>query len=750
MSKQLTIIKRHALRWLLSLIILLFFILHTIGAIDPKWDTINPLERKAYDIRLNLTMPQTLDPRIVIIDIDEQSLSEMGRWPWNRSVMAHLIYQLFDTYQIDVLGMDVMFAESDNSSGLKKLQTLAQGRLKDEPVFLSTLTSLEKILDYDKMFAQSMQNRRIVLGYAFNTEKEKNNETGQLPVPTFTHEEIQSYDLTPRESFGFVANLPIFQTSAMTAGHFDLFLDPDGIVRRIPMFYSYKGQLYESFSLAVARIALGLPPVELDLYIEGGKFHLENLLIADHKIPVDKHLQTLVPYRGQGGSLGNSFTYVSATDIWHGRVKNSLVLKDKIVLLGTSAAGIQDLYNTSVQNLHPGVEIHANLISGILNNQMMSTLPPDNMLEIFLLIVIGIVMMSLLPLLSPLTATVATLALSGFVISFNLFIWNEQHSVLPLATTLLLILTQFIFNMSYGYVIESRNKRHLTNVFGQYVPPELVDEMNKNLGKQFSIEGESRNMTVLFSDVRGFTSISEKLDPKELSELMNEYLTPMTRTIHEYRGTIDKYMGDAIMAFWGAPLSDRQHARHAIDAAMEMVKYLDKMRSIFRAKGWPEIRVGIGLNTGVMSVGNMGSQFRMAYTVLGDAVNLGSRLEGITKQYSVQIIVSETTKEAVPEYLFRELDHVKVKGKDQPVAIFEPIGLHEQIDDSILAEIDEYKQALDDYRHQRWEIAKKQFDELQKKYPNRFLYTIYAKRVTYFMENPPGDKWDGVYTFTTK
>ena len=733
----------YALRILFSLTILLFLVLHALGIVE--WKFINALENKAYDIRLEFTMSNMVDSRIVIVDIDEQSLSEIGRWPWNRSIMAQLVDQLFDTYQIDVLGMDIVFVEPDDSSGYRILQALAQGPLKDAPSFLETLKSIEKTLDYDNLFIESIQNRRIVLGYAFTSAQEgmPDIEAGQLPPPMFTSQEVQANNLSYIAGQGFVANLPKFQAATMASGYFITVPDSDGIVRRVPMLYGYKGQLYESLSLAVTRIALGASKIELG-YLEGE--HFENLRVSDRTIPVAEYFQALIPYRGKRGR----FPYISATEVLHGRIKDSNILKNKIVLLGTAAQGLQDLRATPMETVYPGVEIHATLISGILDNNLMSYVPNQNILEALLLILIGIVMISLLALLSPLIATFGALILAVLIIWLNLYIWIAQNMVLPIVTTLLLILSQFIFNMSYGYFVETTNKRHLTGLFGQYIPPELVDEMSKNPGNKFSMESESREMTVLFSDVRGFTTISEGLEPFELSRLMNEYLTPMTRIIHEYQGTIDKYMGDAIMAFWGAPLHDSQHARHALDASMAMLEYLAAMQPQFKACGWPAIRMGIGLNTGVMNVGNMGSQFRMAYTVLGDAVNLGSRLEGTTKQYGVQIVVSETTKAAVPEYLYRELDRVRVKGKDQPVVIFEPIGLGSQIKNSVTVELADYEQALDHYRHQRWQVAKKQFVQLAKQHPNRRLYQQYAERIEHFLANPPNNDWDGVYTFTTK
>jgi adenylate cyclase len=257
-------------------------------------------------------------------------------------------------------------------------------------------------------------------------------------------------------------------------------------------------------------------------------------------------------------------------------------------------------------------------------------------------------------------------------------------------------------------------------------------------------------MTVLFSDVRGFTTISEGLDPKQLTKLMNEFLTPMTHIIHHSRGTIDKYMGDAIMAFWGAPLPDHDHARHALNAAMEMIKALDALQKSFAEKGWPPINIGVGLNSGLMTVGNMGSEFRMAYTVMGDAVNLGSRLESLTKNYGVHIIVSEFTRNLVPDFAYRELDIVRVKGKDKPVTIYEPICPETELDKLTRDTLKIYREALKLYRSQNWDLAEMQLLNLLKLEPKRYVYEMYVKRIAYFRQNPPEAHWDGVFKFETK
>lgn len=286
-------------------------------------------------------------------------------------------------------------------------------------------------------------------------------------------------------------------------------------------------------------------------------------------------------------------------------------------------------------------------------------------------------------------------------------------------------------------------------MFGQYIPPELVEQMSRS-DEEFSLKGESREMTVLFSDVRGFTTISEGMEPQELCELINDILTPVTRVIHEHKGTIDKYIGDAIMAFWGAPMQNPQHASYAVRAGLAILQALKTIQKDFKAKGWPEVDIGIGLNTGTMSVGNMGSQFRIAYTIMGDAVNLGSRLEGLTKQYGVKMIVSESTLLAAPEFTYRELDKVRVKGKHKPITIYEPLGVTEDISSEQLQILDLLNQGLHGYRQQQWAAAQLIFEQLAERYPHDKLYPIYLERIAYYLEAPPEIDWDGAFTHTSK
>lgn len=706
------------------------------------------VEAKLYDTRLRITLPNKGDDNIVILDIDEKSLKEQGRWPWGRDKLALLMDNLFDKYGVAVVGFDVVFAEKDSSSGLKVLQELGQNQLKEVSQFQSVLAQLRPQLEYDSVFASKLKQRNIVLGYYFNGSKDI---SGILPDPVFAAGNFKGRPINFTRWNGYGANLPELQSNAASAGHFNPVIDFDGIVRRVPMIVEYGGAYYESLSLAVVRTVLGSPKLLPGFATAGndkdyaGLEWLElSMPQSSLSIPVDSEVSALVPYRGARAT----FKYVSVTDVLKERIPLD-ELKNKIVLVGTSAPGLMDMRSTPVDEVYPGVEIHANMISGILNQSIKSSPPYVMGLEVLLLLIVGGALSLLLPLLNPMQDTlIASLALLATVV-INGLAWQYGNIALPLASGLMMIVVLFALNMSYGYFVESRTKRQITNLFGQYVPKEVVSEMSER-PEQVSMEGEGREMTILFSDVRGFTTISEGLDPKELSLLMNEFLTPLSRVVYKHRGTIDKYMGDCIMAFWGAPLPDEQHAHHAIVAGLEMLKALETLQPHFKERGWPPIHIGVGINTGRVSVGNMGSEVRVAYTVMGDAVNLASRLEGITKEYGVGIVVGENTKEAVPGFVYRELDLVKVKGKDKPVAIFEPLGLVGGVGKDVLEEMKLFQQALRSYHKQDWDQAELQLFNLQKMSPQTKLYQVYAERVVYFRNNPPGADWDGVFVFKTK
>lgn len=738
-------LKRHAARMSLGLALVILMSLNAAGVM--RLEFVERLENYAYDLRLQWTMPSTIDPRIVIVDIDEKSLLQQGHWPWPRNKLSSLIDTLFDQYKIDVLGFDVLFSERDDSSGLDSLEELSRGELKDDKNFDKALEKLRPKLMYDRLFAQSMENRRIALGYYFHHDSTHNSSVGSLPPPALAPGSFEADNVGAAVATGYNANLPGLQAAAVSGGFINVspLIDPDGVLRRFSLLQMYDGALYEGFGLAVARLALREPHIEL-VYEDGtpNAVALESISLGHRRIPVDADVAALLPFRGKQGS----FIYVSASDVLHAKVAPE-ILRGAIVLMGTTAPGLLDLRTVPVQTSYAGVEVHANLIAGILDGSIKERPAYLLGLELLLLLGLGALLVLTLPVLTPLNATLLSVVTVLLLLGLNLYFWQFQNLVVPLASSLVMTAFLFVLNMSYGFFVDSRGKRLLARLFGQYVPTELVDEMAQDPGA-YTLSSINREMTVLFSDVRGFTTISEGLDPPQLTELMNQFLTPMTRVIHRHRGTIDKYMGDAIMSFWGAPLSDEQHARHALLAAQDMVAELDALQDKFKARGWPPIKIGVGLNSGEMTVGNMGSEFRLAYTVMGDAVNLGSRLEGLTKDYGVHIIVSEYTAAAVPDFAFRELDSVRVKGKDKAVKIFEPISLADQLSESDKAVLAQYHTALTQYRAQDWQLAGAEFARLQLLDPERKLYQIYSERIAHFTVQPPATDWDGSHTFFTK
>jgi len=729
----------------ISLALILPFLLHANGTM--RVGVLEQFENYAYDARLNLTLPGTQDNRIAIVELDEASLKEVGQWPWPRDELAQLVDQLYERYDVRALGFDIVFAEKDRNRELEILRKLSQGRLSDNTAFQRTVEEIAPRLDRDRVFARALEGRNIALGYFFRSSVEQGDPTsGALPEPIGTVEATRAEDLPVPQPEGFGANLELLQESAAGGGFFDNpLVGSDGVFRRVPLVQQYDGALYELLALSTLRAALDWPPVELEIVRDGSDYRaLEAAHVGDYRIPLDRRGAVLVPYRGPQGS----FPYVSAKDVLDGSADPS-VLEDKIVLVGATAAGLLDLRTTPVQRVYPGVEVHASVISGILDQRIKRR--PAYVLgyEFVLLAAIGLIMTAGLPFLSPLWLSVATGALTLVTVGANMAAWNAADLVLPLASPLVLILVLFMFHVAWGFFVETRGKRQLAKLFGQYIPPELVEEMDRD-PSEVTLAGESREMTVLFSDVRGFTSISESLSPEELTRLMNTFLTPMTRVIHNHRGTIDKYMGDAIMAFWGAPLDDPEHAKHAVFAAREMLQTMQSLKPTFEREGLPPLEVGIGLNTGIMNVGNMGSEFRMAYTALGDAVNLGSRLEGLTRTYGVSLIVSETTKDAVPEFEYRQLDVVRVKGKDRPVAIFEPIAPVEDIDRQRRKDLKRFHNALQQYWHGQWDEAEREFFSLSREYPEDPLPPMYLDRIAHFRQEPPGPDWDGVFTHTLK
>jgi adenylate cyclase len=645
---------KHGARIAVSLLPLLFALGHATGLLHIG--VVQSLDNIIYDAKLRWTMPKTLDPRIVIIDVDEKSLAEVGRWPWHREKLASLNQELFENQKISALGFDLVFAEADDKLGA------------------------------DAQFAQSLKQQNVVLGYYFTSDREART-SGVLPKPAIQQSNLSGKKIRATEWDGFGANIAPLAAAAPQAGFFNAIADDDGSVRSTPLLASYKGDYYESLALALYRAATGPSSIAPSFIansvansatsamdgVQLTKNDLNNLTptqtqLQTQTIKVDDRAAVLVPYRGLGGAKGGSFQYISAADVLAKRL-GPAQLRGKIILIGSSAPGLQDLRITPVGQTYPGVETHANVLSSMLDGK--SIYKPDYALgvEVALLILVGFALAFVLPALTATSALGFSLSMLLVPMALNLFLFGEYGMVFPLATLLLLSFLAYMLNMSYGYFIESRAKRELTQLFGSYVPPQLVDEMVQDPSNH-TMKATNKDMTVMFCDLRGFTQLAENMEPTQLQHLLNNVFSRLTQVIIARRGTIDKYMGDCVMAFWGAPVSMPNHAELAVQAALDIAQVVAQINTEHRVKGLPDVKLGIGINTGMMCVGDMGSFMRRSYTVVGDAVNIASRLESLTKHYSVDVLAGSTTKMQTPQLDWKLVDTVILNGKTEALSMY--------------------------------------------------------------------------------
>jgi adenylate cyclase len=746
-------LSKHGARIGVTLLPLIFAVLHAVGVLP--LGVLHRLDDIIYDARLRATMPHTLDDRVVIVDIDEKSLAEVGRWPWSRDHLARLVNILFDEQGIAMLGFDTLFAEADHSSGLRQLQALAQGPLADQPGFTEQLRRLEPELDNDARFATALKGRPVVLGYYFTSDRDGRT-SGALPAPVLQASDLGGRSMLATRWNGYGANIAALSGAAPRAGFFNAITAPDGVVRSLPLLAEYNGDYYESLSLAMFRLLLGSPRVEAGFpsqrFLPRNYQALESVRLVDGQrslaIPVDSRVAALVPFRGPGGPKGGSFTYISASDVLSGRLSTGQ-LGNKIVLVGTTAPGLLDLRVTPVGETYPGVETHANLIASLLDGELISK--PDYALgyELVLLLLSGLVLAFALPLLSAVRAVALSLTVVGLVVGLNFWLYLGPGLVLPLASTLVMAAFAFALNMSYGYFVESRAKRELAQLFGTYVPPALVEEMVKDPAS-YSMAATTRELTVMFCDMRGFTQLSESMEPTRLQALLNTVFSRLTSVIRQHNGTIDKYMGDCVMAFWGAPVDMPDHAALAVQTALDMAGAMDLLNREHAARGLPAIGIGIGLNTGDMCVGDMGSDMRRSYTVVGDAVNLGSRLEGLSRLYGVDVVASEATQARARQFVWQELDRVRVKGKAVPVTVFTPLAPAAKTTSDMQEELREWNQALKAWRAKDWDACDVHLLNLQRWNEKKVLYRLYAERVASMRRLPPDSAWDGITILETK
>lgn len=705
----------------------------------PLVEILEYLENISYDLKVRYEQnPVDKDVPIVIVDLDDRSLIEEGRWPWNRKKMGSLVSTLY-SLGAKVIAMDLMFPEPEENIA----ETVIQALKKDESsAIITELEGLKSSFNNDAMFAKSLSEGNTVLGFVF---KREGKPSGELPPPVFLLTSAMEGWVEIPNMQSYISNISVLQGASKSGGFINSSIDQDGVIRFTPMLLRQGHKVYPSLSLAAVKLFLGVAELSLIGEEYGDIDVLEGIQLGNTRIPTDPWGRVLIPFRG----MPYSVPYVSATDVLKGVVPREAI-QNKLIFVGSSATAVGDLVATSIAPVFAGIEIHAQTASGILDGYLPYKPAWGKGASIFLILLLGSILSFVLPFLGPLVSSFLTFAVIFLVIVLDHYIWKKLGIDISVIYPIFSLLVVYVMNEICSYVFDSRRRKLMKSVFGQYVPPDCIDSMLKKSG-DYGLEGETKDLSVLFSDIRGFTTISESMSASDLKEFLNTYLGQMTETIFETKGTIDKYVGDMIIAFWGAPINDLQHPEHAVLAAFAMQKKLDAINLNFHKVGMPVIRIGIGVNSGAMNVGDMGSKFRRAYTVLGDAVNLGSRLEGLTKYYHVKILVGESTYEKTASlFVYRQIDRVKVKGKMIGINIYEPIGLKGAVSADVLATLEMHKQAFDAYQHQKWDEAGLLFTQIKEKDLNKELYDIYLSRVAEYKKNPPPEGWDGTYTLESK
>jgi adenylate cyclase len=681
---------------------------------------------------------------VTIVDIDEKSLAnpKLGQWPWPRTRIADMVANLTRLGAV-AIGFDIMFAEPDRLNPDVAADTF---RNLDE----ATREKLRALPSNDEVFADAMRHSRVVLG-----------ETGLPEVLTELDKTLPVTGLATlgedpqRFMFkfpGLLRNTPVLEKAAGGRGMLTINPERDGIVRRVPMIMMAQGATMPSLSFEMLRVVTGTDTIFIKTEVAG----IKSLGVKGFQIPTDLNGQLWVHFARRDPSI-----YVSATDVLEGRVPPDKI-KGKLVLVGTSAAGLNDLKTTPVDPAMPGVEIHAQVLESALTRAVLAQPYYGPALEFFAALILGILVIAFAPMFGPVTL-VAVGALFATVLIGTSWYFYTQHRLLidftyPLLSTTSIYLT-LIFT---SFVREQTQRRQIRSAFGQYLSPALIEQLAQSPEK-LVLGGEEREMTIMFSDVRGFTTISEsyKHDPQGLTTLMNRFLTPLTNAILARKGTIDKYMGDAIMAFWNAPLDDKQHQLNACEAAIDMLERIDELNKVREEEAkegghaYIPINVGVGLNTGTCVVGNMGSDLRFDYSVLGDSVNLASRLEGQSKEYGFPIIVGSKTALAVKDkFAILELDFIMVKGKKEPEVIYAIAGREDVAQSGRFQRLRNLTiEMLACYRSRDWEGALTAIERGRRTddgHTLEYLYNLYETRILGYQKSPPPEDWNGAFALLTK
>lgn len=656
---------------------------------------------------------------IVIVDVDARSVNKLGKfYQWPRSYWI-LALQHLSRGPAKWVAFDLIFDRDLRNPS-------------EDEAFLSAIDTLGNV--FGALYFTKADSEHFL--YPMSSEPRGFlYERFQVSVPETLMYNLINYD---RMEPDFTELLNSF----VGLGFVNLIPDPDGVIRKIPLFSRFNEHVYPAFALAIALKELNVSRIRYDE--KQSVIHLvrndgENLMM-----PIDRWGRTLIYYHGPF----QTFRYISFYDVLMGFVPAEY-FKGRIVIFGSSLPGLFDLRSTPIQPAFPGVEINANVLYQILQQHFYREL---SSLEAFLfLMIIAVFSGIVFSLFRPLGSIISAFFLSFFMLIFSFYVFSGYHYWIPLINSFLVILFAFLINYVYRYLIEEKDKRIIKKMFSHYVSASVVEELIKAPDK-LKLGGEKKVCSVLFSDLAGFTTLSERLEPEELVKILNEYATEMTRIIFQYDGTLDKYEGDAIMALFGAPVDIGNHALKACQSAIFMQRRLEKIREEWKKRGWPEIYQRIGINTGTMIVGNMGSETRFDYTAVGDAVNLASRLEGANKLYDTNILIGEGTYQmAKDDILARLLDLIRVKGKRQPVKVYELIALKgDTINVRIREMLNHYQKGFQYYLSRNWDWAINQFRQALQIHPADGPSRLYLLRCQEFLQHPPPEDWDGVFTLKTK
>lgn len=699
------------------------------------------IESLLSDLRLKVSLavepPPKSDAKISIIDIDERSLLNEGQWPWSREKFGLLVNRLAELGVVVVI-FDVSFPEPQTNP-VEKIMPFVK-----DPARQEQLKEFSSFVDADSLFAARLQDTDVILGYFFHKEEEIR--VGILPQAIKTLEPEQAKNLVSIEMNGYAANIKKLQEATLSAGFVTTFPDNDGIVRRSPLVIEHEGKLYASLSLSAAMAYLFVEDVGIETESVGNVETYRSLQVGELPAYTDAVGRVIIPYRGGA----QTYPYISATDVLQQKV-NKEELDGGIVFIGASAIGIADLRSTPVGPQYPGVEVHANILDSLLTGYF----PYNPDWEPAFTFAAQIVLILFLIWILPRSGPVAMLAISVLVLLTvfisNFWFWQYQQLDLPLTGSFLIVASLMLLFVANGFLKENATKKHIKGMFDQYVPAAHIDRMINN-PEEYGFAGDNRDMTVLFSDIRSFTTISENLSATELKLMLNTYFTPITKEIFDHEGTIDKYVGDMVMAFWGAPISDPLHPQHAVDAAINMLTITEQLKPMFLAQGLPEVNIGVGVNTGKMNVGDMGSTYRRSYTVLGDAVNLGSRLESITKFYGVKLLIGEGTFDRLEKdrYLIHLIDRIIVKGKEEAIRVYEPVCFMEDATEVQKDQVQGFSEAYQLYLNQDWGACEIRLRQLIDLYPERVLFQVYLDRIDTLKQQSLPENWDGTFRHTSK